>query len=171
MIIKYLTPFLLFLFFTKSYSQNLHFEDIIHLNKLSLSEFQDYMYNNQFLLYKANSDAALKTDSILFVNKQKLMAGFVSSRKENIVFVKNIKEDYFESLNQALQHSDFILVETKIKAKNILEKRYLNTATESIIDILITPDSQEFSSLKNNYTLIISSDSKYIRRHKRNLNK
>jgi len=170
MIIKYLTPFLL-LFFTKSYSQNLHFEDIIHLNKLSLSEFQDYMYNNQFLLYKANSDAALKTDSILFVNKQKLMAGFVSSRKENIVFVKNIKEDYFESLNQALQHSDFILVETKIKAKNILEKRYLNTATESIIDILITPDSQEFSSLKNNYTLIISSDSKYIRRHKRNLNK
>lgn len=129
------------------------------------------MYNNQFLLYKANSDAVLKTDSILFVNKQELMAGFVSSRKENIVFVKNIKEDYFEALNQALQHSDFILVETKIKAKDILEKRYLNTATESIIDILITPDSEEFSSLKNNYTLIIRNDSKYIKRYKRNLNK
>lgn len=170
MIIKYLTPLLLLLF-TKSYTQNLHFEDIIHLNKLSLSEFQDHMYNNQFLLYKANSDAVLKTDSILFVNKQELMAGFVSSRKENIVFVKNIKEDYFEALNQALQHSDFILVETKIKAKDILEKRYLNTATESIIDILITPDSEEFSSLKNNYTLIIRNDSKYIKRYKRNLNK
>lgn len=170
MIIKYLTPLLLLLF-TKSYTQNLHFEDIIHLNKLSLSEFQDHMYNNQFLLYKANSDAVLKTDSILFVNKQELMAGFVSSRKENIVFVKNIKEDYFEALNQALQHSDFILVETKIKAKDILEKRYLNTTTESIIDILITPDSEEFSSLKNNYTLIIRNDSKYIKRYKRNLNK
>ena len=170
MIIKYLTPLLLLLF-TKSYTQNLHFEDIIHLNKLSLSEFQDHMYNNQFLLYKANSDAVLKTDSILFVNKQELMAGFVSSREENIVFVKNIKEDYFEALNQALQHSDFILVETKIKAKDILEKRYLNTATESIIDILITPDSEEFSSLKNNYTLIIRNDSKYIKRYKRNLNK
>ncbi len=154
--------FLCILFFTKGYAQNLKLESLTKLNQLSLQEFQEYMYENQFSFLVANTSANTKTDTISFINRQDVIAGFIASKKGNTVFVKNIKEDYFRELNNDLKYPNFNLVDTKVKAKNILEKTYINTTTENVIVVSVISDTKRSNSFENIYKITIVKPAKHI---------
>lgn len=157
---NYLISLLLLLLFVKGYAQNPKIEDLVKLQKLHLIDFQEYMYKNQFLFYQANKNETTKNDTILFVNKQNVIAGFIASKKGNIVFLDNIKEDYFKEINNDLKQLDFILVDTKVKAKNILEKVYINKGTETIIEVSIISDVKQLDQIANTYKVMLSKPAK-----------
>lgn len=159
---NYLISLLLLLLFVKGYAQNPKIEDLVKLQKLHLIDFQEYMYKNQFLFYQANKNETTKNDTILFVNKQNVIAGFIASKKGNIVFLDNIKEDYFKEINNDLKQLDFILVDTKVKAKNILEKVYINKGTETIIEVSIISDVKQLDQIANTYKVVPSKPAKNI---------
>lgn len=163
---KYLISLLLSVFFVKGYTQNPKIEDLTRLNEFYLSDFQEYMYENNFLFYQANTDEKIKTDTISFINKQNVIIGFVASKKKNTVFMENIKEDYFRELNEDLKHPDFILVETKVKAKNVLEKTYINTTTENIIEVSVISGAEQSNQIENTYKLtVIKPDKRIFRKY------
>ncbi len=154
--------FLCTLPFTKGYAQNLKLENLIKLNQLNLEEFQEYMYGNQFSFLHAKTNS--KTDTISFVNKKDVVAGFIVSKKKNTVFVENIKEDYFGEINSDLNSPDFILVETKVKSENILEKIYINTKTENIIQVSVISNTKESNQIENLYKLTVVKPTTYVYR-------
>jgi len=154
--------FLCILSFTKGHAQNLKLENLIKLNQLNLEEFQEYMYGNQFSFLRAKTNS--KTDTISFVNKKDVVAGFIVSKKANTVFVENIKEDYFKELNSDLKYPDFILVETKIKTENILEKIYINKKTENIIQVSVISNNKKSNQIENKYKLTVFTPTKYVYR-------
>lgn len=159
---RYLISLLLLIFLAKGYAQNPKIEDLTRLNNMLLSDFQEYMYENEFLFYQANTGERTKTDTISFINKQNIITGFITSKKGNTVFVKNIKEDYFRELNKDLKHPDFVLVDTKVKAKNILEKTYINTTTENIIEVSVISDTKQSNQIGNTYKLTVVKPTKHI---------
>ena len=154
--------FLCILSFTKGHAQNLKLENLIKLNQLNLEEFQEYMYGNQFSFLHAKTNS--RTDTISFINKKDVVAGFIVSKKTNTVFVDNIKEKYFEELNSDLKSPDFVLVETKVKAENTLEKIYLNTTTESIIQVSVISNIEQSNQVENIYKLTVITPTKYVYR-------
>lgn len=159
---NYLISLLLLFFFVKGYTQNLKIEDLTKMQKLHLVDFQEYMHENQFLFYQANKNETTKNDTILFVNKQNVIAGFIASKKENTVFLENIKEEYFQELNNDLKKLDFVLVDAKVKAKNILEKTYINRTTEKSIEVSIISDVKEPNQIKNTYKVMFCKPAKNI---------
>lgn len=154
--------FLCILSFTKGYAQNLKLESLTKLNLLSLEEFQEYMYENQFSFLTVNTNTITKTDTISFINKQDVIMGFITSKKGNIVFVKNIKEDYFRELNNNLKYPDFNLVDTKVKTKNILKKTYINTATENVIEVSVISDIEQSNQIENTYKITVVKPTKRV---------
>ena len=165
---KVLILFLL-LIFTRNYSQKIDLKELISLNNKSIGDFQEYAYGKDFLFYKTDSNPEAKVDTIRFINKQKLVFGIASGKKTNVVFLENINEDYFRELNQELNQPDFIFAGTKIKTKNTLEKKYLNSATENVIDVNIISDTEGLKNIKNTYKVMVTKESKY--NFKRILNK
>lgn len=159
---NYLISLLLLVFLTKGSAQNPKIDDLAKLQKLHLIDFQEYMHENQFLFYQANKNEMTKNDTILFVNKQNVITGFIASKNGNAVFVENIKEDYFQELNNDLKRLDFILVDTKVKAMNILEKTYLNKTTETIIEVSIISDIKDSDQIKNTYKVMLKKTAKNI---------
>ncbi len=143
--------------------------ELISLNNKSIGYFQEYMYSKEFLFYMTDSNSEAKVDTIRFINKQKLVVGIASGKKTNMVFLENINEDYFRELNQELNQPDFIFAGTKIKTKKSLEKRYLNSTTENVIDVNIISDTEGLRNIKNTYKVMVTKESKY--NFKRLLNK
>ncbi|MBS7359954.1 MAG: hypothetical protein KIG53_05050 [Oscillospiraceae bacterium] len=159
---KNLIALLLLLLFVKGYTQNLKLADLTRLNNVGLVDFQEYMYKNKFLFYHADTDERTKTDTVLFINNKNLIAGFITSKKENTVFLENIEEGYFSEWNDELKSHDFNLVDTKIKTKNILEKTYINTTTEIVVRVSVISDIRQSNRIKNIYKITIFKPHKRI---------
>lgn len=157
---------LITVFFNTSYSQNFSFEELISLNNKSLNSLQHHLYDHQFLLYETKSDPSVKTDSISFINKDKIILQQVTSKKNKILLLKNFKEQYFIYLNNNLHKHGYLPLKSIIQDNNQIINIYINILKKNTIEIHISSNAKEKSEIQNNYLFMLIYDKKFETKYK-----
>lgn len=150
----------------KGYTQSSNFDEILTLNTKSLGSFQEYLYSNNFLLYKTNTDLHSKTDTISFINKEKVIIGRISNKRGNTLIIKNFEEPYFQFLIKNLQEKGFVFLTSEVSTKNEILNRYINIKNKNTAELQIQSNSNESRNLTNTYIFTLTRDPKFDNKYK-----
>lgn len=167
---KYILLLSFFLLFQlQAWAQRLTIDDLLQLKEKSLGDFQEQLFDNNFLLYKTKSNSLSKVDSVLFIDQRNLIIGRASSRFGNTIFLEHMQEDYFRELSKSLSTGRYTLVSTDVLSEDRILKRYISIPNEIVFEFLIRSNSSNARYIENEYMLIISKDPKFKYKYRKYL--
>lgn len=140
----------------KVHGQQLTLEDLGVLKDKDLSEFQENAYEKGFMFYQASSKHRGNADTVLFINADKMVLGLVARKDQ--VFITNISENQFIPYHQALKEAGYSLISTKVKANNVLEKKYLDKTKQEVVLVEIRASSVVGKGVQNTYALSLAKN-------------
>jgi len=117
--------FLLFLSFNLSSGQVIDLNLLIKENKTLTDSFQDYLTSMNFKLYQTKVNSPQKIDTIVFVNKENVEVGIVKTKKTTDIYMNQINESYFKTIQDQLHNNKFMLISSKTQMNNSILKTYI----------------------------------------------